>query len=158
MKMKKIKCKFCNSKNVTEQVVGQEIKMFDNTTRYFVCNDCKKFFRIKIKDKLKKFTNEEVAEFNNKLIDVFSKFVPRKYLEFDKNFDKEKEIKLARAIENIRNRNDVIDTNNVTRVEVIDEKGRSYVNWKDNNVVTIQLQDDNKTLKIFIEQFKIIKR
>jgi hypothetical protein len=41
---------------------------------------------------------------------------------------------------------------NVNRVEVIDENGRSYVNWKDNNCVDLQFQDGGKTLKIFISQ------
>jgi hypothetical protein len=40
----------------------------------------------------------------------------------------------------------------VTRVEVIDENGRSYVNWNDNNQVTLSYQDDDRTLKIFISQ------
>jgi hypothetical protein len=39
----------------------------------------------------------------------------------------------------------------VTRVEVIDEKGRSYVNWKDGNKVILSYQDEGKTLKIFIK-------
>ena len=47
-----------------------------------------------------------------------------------------------------------MDTLKVTRVEVIDEKGRSYVNWKDNNKVKLSLQDDGRTLKIFIERNK----
>lgn len=41
-------------------------------------------------------------------------------------------------------------TSEVTRVEVIDSKGRSYVNWKEGNKVSLSLQDDNRTLKIFI--------
>lgn len=40
----------------------------------------------------------------------------------------------------------------VTRVEVIDEKGRSYVNWNENNLVRIDLQDGQRTLKIFISK------
>ena len=37
----------------------------------------------------------------------------------------------------------------VTRVEVIDNNGRSYTkNWVDS--VEIQLQDDGKTLKLFV--------
>lgn len=40
---------------------------------------------------------------------------------------------------------------NCTRVEVIDENGRSYVNWKDNNAVSISIQDNGKTIKIFIK-------
>ena len=38
----------------------------------------------------------------------------------------------------------------VNRVEVIDQKGRSYVNWKPTNKTEISLQDDGKTLKVFI--------
>ena len=37
-----------------------------------------------------------------------------------------------------------------TRVEVIEDSDRAYINWKDTNRVQIQMQDDNKTLKIFI--------
>lgn len=40
----------------------------------------------------------------------------------------------------------------VTRVEVIDEHGRSYVNWNSNNKVTLSLQDNGKTLKVFIDK------
>ena len=36
----------------------------------------------------------------------------------------------------------------VTRVEVIDETGRAYTKW--NVKVEAQLQDDERTLKIFI--------
>ena len=42
----------------------------------------------------------------------------------------------------------------VNRVEVIDENGRSYVNWKKDNKIELSLQDDGKTLKIFITQIK----
>ncbi len=45
-----------------------------------------------------------------------------------------------------------MDLNKVTRVEVIDENGRSYVNWMPTNKVFAQLQDNDKTLKIFISQ------
>ena len=37
----------------------------------------------------------------------------------------------------------------VTRLEVIDKKGRSYTNY-DVKHVEVQLQDDEKTIKIFI--------
>ena len=43
-----------------------------------------------------------------------------------------------------------MDTSKVTRVEVIDDNGRSYVNRNPDNVVEVQLQDDGKTLKVFI--------
>lgn len=39
---------------------------------------------------------------------------------------------------------------NVNRVEVIDQNGRSYVNWKPTNKTEISLQDNGKTLKVFI--------
>lgn len=45
-------------------------------------------------------------------------------------------------------------TKNVTRVEVIDQKGRSYVNWNRNNQVKILMQDDGKTMKIVISSKK----
>ncbi|HUX55586.1 MAG TPA: hypothetical protein VMV77_01335 [Bacteroidales bacterium] len=38
----------------------------------------------------------------------------------------------------------------VNRVEVIDQRGRSYVNWKLTNKTKISLQDGGKTLKVFI--------
>jgi len=43
------------------------------------------------------------------------------------------------------------DLPNCTRVEVIDEKGRSYVNWKPTNKVRISMQDEGRTAKIFID-------
>ena len=43
-----------------------------------------------------------------------------------------------------------INTEEVTRVEVIDDTGRAYVNWNPDNVVEVQLQDNAKTLKVFI--------
>jgi len=39
-----------------------------------------------------------------------------------------------------------------TRVEVVDEKGRSYVNWNNKNKVEISIQDSGRTLKIFINK------
>lgn len=41
-------------------------------------------------------------------------------------------------------------TDKLTRVEVIDQEGRSYVNWDDNNKVELSFQDDGRTLKVFI--------
>lgn len=40
----------------------------------------------------------------------------------------------------------------ITRLEVIDEKGRSYVNWNKRNVIRLSFQDELKTLKIFISK------
>lgn len=41
--------------------------------------------------------------------------------------------------------------NNVTRLEVIDGEGRSYVNYGVGNI-EFSLQDEGRTLKIFITQ------
>lgn len=43
-------------------------------------------------------------------------------------------------------------TEKVTRVEVIDKTGRSYVNWSDKNSVKIEFQDESRTLKVFISK------
>jgi len=40
----------------------------------------------------------------------------------------------------------------VTRVEVIDEAGRSYVNWHYKNSVEVQFQDESRTMKVFISR------
>lgn len=41
--------------------------------------------------------------------------------------------------------------NNVDRVEVIDKTGRAYTHYlKPDEKMTISMQDDNKTMKIFI--------
>lgn len=42
----------------------------------------------------------------------------------------------------------------VIRVEVIDENGRSYVNWNENNIVHISIQDEGRTMKVFIDKNK----
>lgn len=50
---------------------------------------------------------------------------------------------------------DLISTfKKVTRVEVIDKKGRSYVNWNKNNQVKVLLQDNDKTMKVIISNKK----
>ena len=38
----------------------------------------------------------------------------------------------------------------VTRIEIIDQEGRSYVNCDDNNKVGLSFQDDELNLKVFI--------
>ena len=43
-----------------------------------------------------------------------------------------------------------MNTSKVTRVEVIDREGRIYHNWHDQNQVMVELQDQEKTLKVFI--------
>jgi hypothetical protein len=54
---------------------------------------------------------------------------------------------LPQVLEHISGR--VLDKCN--RIEVVDEKGRSYVNWKTNNKVQLSMQDGNRTLKIFVD-------
>lgn len=45
----------------------------------------------------------------------------------------------------------MINTDKVTRVEVIDHNGRSYSN-RNCIIDEIQLQDDDKTMKIFLKK------
>ena len=49
----------------------------------------------------------------------------------------------------IQNLDTIESLDNVTRVEVIDEYGRSYIHYNA-KVVEYSLQDDGQTLKIFI--------
>jgi hypothetical protein len=46
----------------------------------------------------------------------------------------------------------IVDLSKVNRVEVIDEKGRSYVNWEEKNRTSLSLQDNGRTLKVFISE------
>ena len=41
-----------------------------------------------------------------------------------------------------------------TRVEVIDETGRAYVHWESGNIVQASLQDNGRTIKLFISNTK----
>ena len=47
----------------------------------------------------------------------------------------------------------MINYPNVTRVEVIDENGRSYTKYLDDNQkVSYDIQDDGRTLKVFVNK------
>ena len=46
----------------------------------------------------------------------------------------------------------MLPTAMINRVEVIDEKGRSYVNWKPTNRTELQVQDNGRTLKVLVSQ------
>jgi hypothetical protein len=47
---------------------------------------------------------------------------------------------------------------NVTRFEVIDEEGRTYVNHlNEDQRVKYSLQDDDRTLKVFIDSLKLLE-
>ena len=50
----------------------------------------------------------------------------------------------------VESENTDINTEEVTRVEVIDDTGRAYVNRNPDNAVEVQLQDNGRTLKVFI--------
>ena len=52
---------------------------------------------------------------------------------------------------------EIVPIEECNRVEVIDENGRSYVNWKPHNQVSISFQDGCRTLKIFINDKKTDK-
>ena len=52
----------------------------------------------------------------------------------------------------------IIDHPKVTRVEVIDGFGRGYFNWDEKNQIQTQLQDNGRTLKIFIVRNTIARR
>lgn len=48
--------------------------------------------------------------------------------------------------------------NQVTRFEVIDKNGRTYVNYLDDSeIISYNLQDDDRTLKVFIEPCILVK-
>lgn len=46
----------------------------------------------------------------------------------------------------------MLPTITINRVEVIDENGRSYVNWKPTNKTKLQVQDNGRTLKVLVSQ------
>jgi len=50
---------------------------------------------------------------------------------------------------------ELMSMKNVTRFEVIDDKGRSYVKYLDKDKgIKYSLQDDDRTLKVFIDSLK----
>jgi hypothetical protein len=49
---------------------------------------------------------------------------------------------------------DLTPVNKVTRVEVVENDRRHYLNWDSDNIITLQLQDNYQTLKIFINKNK----
>ncbi len=55
-------------------------------------------------------------------------------------------------IEDVLNQLNNETLTSVNRVEITDEKGRSYVNWDNEINVKILVQDNNRTMKIFISK------
>lgn len=65
------------------------------------------------------------------------------------NWDSDKEITLM-ALQDYFSDLSQLQNNQLNRVEIIDKKGRSYVNWNKNNRIELSYQDSGRTLKIFI--------
>ena len=65
------------------------------------------------------------------------------------NWDSDKDITLM-ALQDYFSDLPRLQSDQLTRVEVIDKKGRSYVNWDKNNRIELSYQDSGRTLKIFI--------
>lgn len=45
-----------------------------------------------------------------------------------------------------------MEESKITRVEVIDENGRSYTKYCKEGEMTLSVQDDGRTLKVFIDK------
>ena len=65
------------------------------------------------------------------------------------NWDSDKEITLM-ALQDYFSDLSQLQNNQLNRVEIVDKKGRSYVNWNKNNKIELSYQDSGRTLKIFI--------
>ena len=65
------------------------------------------------------------------------------------NWDSDKDITLM-TLQDYFSDLSQLQNNQLNRVEIIDKKGRSYVNWDKNNKIELSYQDDDRTLKIFI--------
>lgn len=65
------------------------------------------------------------------------------------NWDSDKDITLM-ALQDYFSDLSQLQNNQLNRVEIIDKKGRSYVNWNKNNRIELSYQDSGRTLKIFI--------
>ena len=91
------------------------------------------------KEKIQTIINE--AEYEILAFDRTSKVVSEKLI------NTLKQLALCNVVKSLP----IQDLPNCTRVEVIDQKGRSYVNWKPTNKVRLSLQDDGRTAKIFID-------
>ena len=65
------------------------------------------------------------------------------------NWDSDKDITLV-TLQDYFSDLSQLQNNQLNRVEIIDKKGRSYVNWNKNNKIELSYQDSGRTLKIFI--------
>jgi hypothetical protein len=94
--------------------------------------------------------NHQLENYYSRLIEVLdvTGVVTYTDLEYCKLLT-EKEIKNNCVQPNV---NGSLHLDNVSRVEVIDEKGRSYVNWDESNKVALLFQDKGKTIKVVIKK------
>ena len=65
------------------------------------------------------------------------------------NWDSDKDITLM-TLQDYFSDLSQLQNNQLNRVEIIDKKGRSYVNWNKNNSVKILIQDNGRTMKVVI--------
>jgi hypothetical protein len=63
-----------------------------------------------------------------------------------------KELTMEQVLEKIQLSKNIIPLDKVTRVEVIDANGRAYNNWDVKNKTEISMQDNGRTLKIFLKR------
>jgi hypothetical protein len=61
-----------------------------------------------------------------------------------------KELTMEQVLEKIQLSKNIIPLDKVTRIEVIDDNGRAYTNWDAKNKTEISMQDNGRTLKIFL--------
>jgi len=61
-----------------------------------------------------------------------------------------KELTMEQVLEKIQLSKNIIPLDKVTRVEVIDDNGRAYTNWDAKNKTEISMQDNGRTIKIFL--------
>ena len=87
-------------------------------------------------------------------IEAFSLRSERLYEDFPEVKDKEKLLKWLEAAYNVGYK-DGLKFSDVTRLEVIGPEGREYVRYfEDEEFMHYMLQDEDRTLKIFIEDCK----
>ena len=93
-----------------------------------------------LEDEMSEYTLEHIRE-----IDYLEEWIVDAMIKFH-----ESEVKKLNKLDVMAMLPPVTFLEKVNRVEVIDQKGRSYVNCKPTNKTELSLQDDGKTLKVFI--------
>lgn len=106
-----------------------------------------------IMERAKEILYDETSENQTEHIDKFP-FLMEAILNAMKRYYDEKEFDEEKEWFKGELEDETLRLHEVIRVEVIDEKGRSYVNWDSKNKVQVSIQDDGKTMKIFISKEK----